>query len=57
MWPFTMGRLPYARSVTVNVCVSMIELLLRTVMGRDPALEYMSLGVSGLLWPCLVVAW
>jgi hypothetical protein len=56
MWPFTMGRLPYARSVTVHVCVSMIELLLRTVMGRDPTLEYMSLGVSGLLWPCLVVA-
>jgi hypothetical protein len=50
-----MGRLPYVGSVTVHVCVSLIELLLRTVMGRVPALEYMMLCVHGLLWSCLIV--
>jgi hypothetical protein len=36
-------------SVTVRVCVSLIELLLWTVMGRVPALMYMLLGARGLL--------
>jgi hypothetical protein len=40
----------------MRVCVSLAELLLRTVMGQDPALEYMMLGACGLLWPCLIIA-
>jgi hypothetical protein len=47
MLPFTMGRLPYVDSVTVRVCVSLIKLLLQTVMGWVPALEYMLLGACG----------
>jgi hypothetical protein len=39
-----MDRLPYAGSVMVCVCVSLIELLLQIVMGWAPALEYMLLG-------------
>jgi hypothetical protein len=49
MWPFTMGRLPYAESVTARVCVTLIELLLWTVMGQVPTLEYMLSCARGLL--------
>jgi hypothetical protein len=42
-------------SVTVHVCVSLIELLLWIVMGQVPTLQYMLLGVRGLLWPCLII--
>jgi hypothetical protein len=52
MWPFTMGHLPYVGSVTVHVCVSLIELLLWTVMGRVPALKYM---LFGRVWASMVM--
>jgi hypothetical protein len=57
MQPFTMKHLPYAGvgGVTACICVSLIELPLRTVMGRVPALEYMLSSVHGLLWSYLIV--
>jgi hypothetical protein len=51
-----MGHLPYAGSVTVHVCVSMIELLLWKVMGQVPTLEYLLSGAHGLLWMYLIIA-
>jgi hypothetical protein len=49
MWPFTVGRSPYAGSVMAHIREYLIELLLWTVMGRVRALEHMLLGVLKLL--------
>jgi hypothetical protein len=40
-----MERSPYAGSVMVCMCISLIELLLRMVMGYVPALKYVLLDV------------
>jgi hypothetical protein len=38
-----------------RICVSLIKLLLRTVMGHVPTLEFVLLGAHGLLRPCLII--
>jgi hypothetical protein len=50
----TMARLPYTRSVIVHVCVSLVELLLWTVMGRVPiGAHKMSISCANISSKCM----
>jgi hypothetical protein len=52
---FTKTYLSYIRVIMAFVHVPLVVLLIQTVMGQIPALEFMVSGARGLLQPCPIL--